>query len=230
MTDQLLRIDRLSYTWPGTTRPVLDLSEFSLGRGEKLFLYGPSGTGKSTLLALIGGLVRADRGNILFDGVDLAKLSGPRRDRFRAEQLGVIFQQFNLLPWLDVRANVALPCRFSRARARRAGNVQAAVERLLEGMDLERSLWTRRADALSVGQQQRVAAARALIGQPALVLADEPTSALDSDRRAQFLALLFAQVEAAGSSLLFVSHDRELAARFDRQLDLAEINRAEVAA
>ncbi|MCC5865041.1 MAG: ABC transporter ATP-binding protein [Wenzhouxiangella sp.] len=230
MTDQLLRIDRLSYTWPGTTRPVLDLSEFSLGRGEKLFLYGPSGTGKSTLLALIGGLVRADRGNILFDGVDLAKLSGPRRDRFRAEQLGVIFQQFNLLPWLDVRANVALPCRFSRARARRAGNVQAAVERLLEGMDLDRSLWTRRADALSVGQQQRVAAARALIGQPALVLADEPTSALDSDRRAQFLALLFAQVEAAGSSLLFVSHDRELAARFDRQLDLAEINRAEVAA
>lgn len=230
MTDQLLRIDQLSFTWPGTTRPVLDLSEFSLGRGEKLFLYGPSGTGKSTLLALIGGLVRADRGSILFDGLDLATLSGPRRDRFRADQLGVIFQQFNLLPWLDVRANVALPCRFSRARARRAGNVQAAVERLLEGMDLDRSLWTRRADALSVGQQQRVAAARALIGQPALVLADEPTSALDSDRRAQFLALLFAQVEAAGSSLLFVSHDRELAAQFDRQLDLADINRAEVAA
>lgn len=230
MIDQLLRIDQLSFTWPGTTRPVLDLSEFSLGRGEKLFLYGPSGTGKSTLLALIGGLVRADRGSILFDGLDLATLSGPRRDRFRADQLGVIFQQFNLLPWLDVRANVALPCRFSRARARRAGNVQAAVERLLEGMDLDRSLWTRRADALSVGQQQRVAAARALIGQPALVLADEPTSALDSDRRAQFLALLFAQVEAAGSSLLFVSHDRELAARFDRQLDLADINRAEVAA
>lgn len=230
MSEPLLSIEQLSFTWPGTTRPVLDLPEFNLGRGEKLFLYGPSGTGKSTLLALIGGLVRADRGRMAFDGVDLTKLSGPRRDRFRAEQLGVIFQQFNLLPWLDVRANVALPCRFSRARARRAGNIQAAVERLLKGMDLDSGLWTRRADALSVGQQQRVAAARALIGQPALVLADEPTSALDSDRRAQFLDLLFAQVEAAASTLLFVSHDRELAARFDRQLDLAEINQAEVAA
>ncbi len=230
MSEPLLSIEQLSFTWPGTSRPVLDLPEFSLGRGEKLFLYGPSGSGKSTLLALIGGLVRPDQGRIVFNGVDLAKLSGPRRDRFRAEQLGVIFQQFNLLPWLDVGANVALPCRFSRARARRAGNIQAAVERLLEGMDLDGSLWTRRADALSVGQQQRVAAARALIGQPALVLADEPTSALDSDRRARFLELLFAQIEAAGSTLLFVSHDRELATRFDRQLDLAEINRAEVAA
>ncbi len=230
MSESLLSIEQLSFTWPGTPRPVLDLPEFSLGRGEKLFLYGPSGSGKSTLLALIGGLVRADRGRMVFDGVDLTKLSGPRRDRFRAEQLGVIFQQFNLLPWLDVRANVALPCRFSRARARRAGNIQAAVERLLKGMDLDPDLWMRRADALSVGQQQRVAAARALIGQPALVLADEPTSALDSDRRAQFLDLLFAQVEAADSTLLFVSHDRELAARFDRQLDLSEINQAEVAA
>ncbi|TVQ40997.1 MAG: ABC transporter ATP-binding protein [Wenzhouxiangella sp.] len=230
MTENLIHVRDLSYTWPGDARPVLVLPELTLARGEKLFLFGPSGSGKSTLLALIGGLIRPGQGVIEFDGIDLGRLSGPRRDRFRAEHLGVIFQQFNLLPWLDVRANVILPCRFSRARAKRAGNMQTEAGRLLQAMDLAPELWNRRADALSVGQQQRVAAARALIGNPALVLADEPTSALDSDRRSRFLELLFAQVEAAGSTLLFVSHDRELAARFDRHLDLGELNRAEVVA
>ena len=230
MSETLLHVQDLTFTWPGDDKPVLVLPELKLDCGEKLFLFGPSGSGKSTLLALIGGLIRPGQGSIRFKDTDLGRLSGPRRDRFRAEHQGVIFQQFNLLPWLDVRANVALPCRFSRARARRAGPVQAAAERLLQGMDLDRSQWSRRADELSVGQQQRVAAARALIGQPALVLADEPTSALDSDRRSQFLDLLFGQAEAAGSSLLFVSHDRELASRFDRQLDLAEINQGGVVA
>ena len=229
MTDLLL-IDTLRYTWPGDSRPVLDIEHMQLGEGEKVFLYGPSGSGKSTLLAAIGGLIRPDSGRLMFRGEDLSALSGARRDRFRAEHLGVIFQQFNLLPWLDVRANVMLPCRFSAARARRAGDVRAAAEQLLQGMDLERSLWARRADQLSVGQQQRVAAARALIGRPALILADEPTSALDSDRRQTFLDLLFAQIEAAESTLLFVSHDRELARRFDRSIDLTTINAGEVKA
>ncbi len=227
---ELLLIEALRYTWPGQSRPVLDIRRLELARGEKVFLFGPSGSGKSTLLAAIGGLIRPDSGRMLFGDQDLAALRGARRDRFRAEHLGVIFQQFNLLPWLDVRANVMLPCRFSRPRARRAGNVRAAAEHLLQAMDLEPGLWNRRADQLSVGQQQRVAAARALIGRPALILADEPTSALDSDRRQSFLDLLFAQVQAADSTLLFVSHDRELAARFDRSLDLTEINAAGVSA
>lgn len=227
---QLFAIQSLRYTWPGATRPVLDIRHLALRAGERVFLYGPSGSGKSTLLAAIGGLIRPDSGQLLFQGQDLAGLRGARRDRFRAEHLGVIFQQFNLLPWLDVRANVMLPCRFSRARAHRAGDVGAAAERLLSGMDLEPGLWNRRADQLSVGQQQRVAAARALIGRPELILADEPTSALDSDRRQSFLDLLFAQVRAAGSTLLFVSHDRELASRFDRSIDLSEINQAGVSA
>ena len=227
---ELLLIRSLRYSWPGVARPVLDIERLVLKAGEKVFLYGPSGSGKSTLLATIGGLIRPDAGQLLFRGEDLRAWRNARRDRFRAEHLGVIFQQFNLLPWLDVRANVMLPCRFSGPRARRAGNVCLAAERLLEAMDLEPGLWTRRADQLSVGQQQRVAAARALIGRPALILADEPTSALDSDRRQSFLDLLFAQVQAAESTLLFVSHDRELAARFDRSLDLSEINRAELSA
>ena len=222
----LLELRSLSFTWPGDSSPVLAIEEFQIFGRERLFLHGPSGSGKSTLLALIGGLVRPDRGDIEFDGTNLTRLSGPRRDRFRADHLGVIFQQFNLLPWLDIRANVLLPCRFSKLREQRAGDLQKTAERLLNAMDLDPSLWSRRADALSVGQQQRVAAARALIGKPELILADEPTSALDTDRRQAFLDLLFEQADAAGSALLFVSHDRELAGRFDRAVDLDDINRA----
>lgn len=230
MSEALLELTEIEFAWPGHDASVLNLPELVIERGEKLFLYGPSGSGKSTLLALIGGLVRAQSGSVSFAGQDLESLSGSRRDRFRAEHLGVIFQQFNLLPWLDVRANVTLPCRFSKARARRAGNIAQAAEKLLDGMDLEAALWNRRADELSVGQQQRVAAARALIGAPDLILADEPTSALDADRRKAFIDLLFAQVEQAGSTLLFVSHDRDLARHFDRQISLPEINRAGVSA
>lgn len=226
----LLDIQNLRFAWPGDARPVLAMESLRLAAGEKVFMFGPSGSGKSTLLALIGGLVGPQAGQIVFQGQDLAQLGGARRDRLRAEHLGVIFQQFNLLPWLDLKANVMLPCRFSRARSARAGDIAEAAEHLLAAMGLERSLWGRRADRISVGQQQRVAAARALIGRPALILADEPTSALDHDRRQDFLDLLFAQIEAAGSTLLFVSHDRDLAARFDRAVDLTELNHAGVAA
>ncbi|RFF26791.1 MULTISPECIES: ABC transporter ATP-binding protein [unclassified Wenzhouxiangella] len=224
--NRVLDIEDLRFTWPGQDEAVLAIERLTIAPGEKLFLHGPSGSGKSTLLAAIGALVVPQAGRIELCGQDLSSLSRGGRDRFRADHLGVIFQQFNLLPWLDVTANVTLPCRFSRARARRAGDVEAAAARLLEGMDLESSLWHRRADQLSVGQQQRVAAARALIGQPDLVLADEPTSSLDADRRDRFLDLLFERIEEAGSALLFVSHDRQLAVRFDRVVDLPEINRA----
>ncbi|MEE4331287.1 MAG: ABC transporter ATP-binding protein [Wenzhouxiangella sp.] len=222
----LLALEAVRFAWPGHASPTIVIDELTMVRGEKLFLFGPSGSGKSTLLGLIGGLIRPQAGQVSLLGQDFSRWSGARRDRFRAEHLGVIFQQFNLLPWLDVHANVALPCRFSRERARRAGPLEGAVARLLRAVDLDESLWRVRADQLSVGQQQRVASARALIGQPALILADEPTSALDADRRQTFIDLLFAQVEEAGSGLLFVSHDRELARRFDRQLNLPDINSA----
>lgn len=218
----LLELNGLFYTWPGSDEAIA-LPDISLNKGEKVFLYGPSGSGKSTLLALIGGLIKPDSGQVVFAGERLDQLKGSKRDRFRADHLGIIFQQFNLLPWLDVRANVALPCQFSKPRAKRCGGVNQAVERLLMGMDLESALWSRRADALSVGQQQRVAAARALIGEPDLILADEPTSALDADRRQVFIDLLFKQTELSGSTLLFVSHEQDLAPRFDRTLSLDSV-------
>jgi len=224
MKDALLDIDRLCFAWPGEPRPVLDRLSLRVYHGERVFLAGSSGSGKSTLLALIGGLVAPDAGTIHFGDADLGDLGRADRDRFRADHLGVIFQQFNLLPWLTGSANVRLGCQFSKPRRTRAGDIDAAVRRLLTAMELPESLFERRAGALSVGQQQRVAAARALIGQPDLVLADEPTSALDADRRDAFVRLLFEQAEAAGSAVLFVSHDRSLARLFDRTLELEQLH------
>ena len=225
MAEPLLQIENLNYAWPADPNPVIVDLSLTVDRGEKVFLAGASGSGKSTLLALIGGLVVADSGRIHIAGQPLNALSRSARDRFRADHLGVIFQQFNLLPWLDVLGNVGLGCQFSACRRQRTGAIKPAAEALLRAMDLDSALWHRRADQLSVGQQH-VAAARALIGQPDLVLADEPTSALDRDRRDAFLSLLFHEAERAGSALLFVSHDHELASRFDRKLELTELNRA----
>jgi len=226
MPQPLLEIEALTFAWPDDPAPVIEDLSLKVERGQRVFLAGASGSGKSTLLALIGGLVTPDSGRIRFAGDDLATLSRARRDRFRADHLGVIFQQFNLLPWLDPVANVLLGCQFSPARRTCAGNPERAARELLAAMGLAEDRWARRADELSVGQQQRVAAARALIGQPDLILADEPTSALDADRRDAFVNLLFDQAERAGSAVLFVSHDRELAAKFDATVELAEIHSA----
>ena len=229
MTQPLIELANLGFAWPGQAQ-LLDIPDFTLARGETLFLKGPSGSGKTTLLGLLGGVQRAQSGHIRLLGQDLAQLSAAARDRFRVDHTGYIFQQFNLLPFLSVRENVELPCRFSRQRAERAqqrhGSIDAAATALLEHLGLRADLLGRRADELSIGQQQRVAAARALIGQTELVIADEPTSALDFDAREAFLQLLFAECRAAGASLLFVSHDQSLAALFDRNVSLSELNRA----
>jgi putative ABC transport system ATP-binding protein len=229
MSQALIELNDLGFAWPGQAE-LLDIPAFTLQRGESLFLKGPSGSGKTTLLGLLGGVQKPGRGSLKLLGQELAQMSSGARDRFRVDHTGYIFQQFNLLPFLSVRENVELPCRFSKNRARRAserhGSVDGAAAQLLEHLGLKAELLERRADSLSIGQQQRVAAARALIGQPELVIADEPTSALDHDAREAFLQLLFAECRAAGASLLFVSHDQSLAPLFDRSVSLAELNRA----
>lgn len=225
----LLELHDLGFAWPGQAE-LLDIPHFALRSGESLFLKGPSGSGKTTLLGLLGGVQKAGRGSIRLLGTELGSLGAGARDRFRVDHTGYIFQQFNLLPFLSVRENVELPCHFSKSRAGRArqrhGSIDQAAATLLEHLGLKPELLERRADALSIGQQQRVAAARALIGQPELVIADEPTSALDADSREAFIRLLFAECREAGSSLLFVSHDQSLAPLFDRSLSLSELNRA----
>jgi putative ABC transport system ATP-binding protein len=148
------------------------------------------------------------------------------RDQHRGAQMGYIFQSFNLIPYLTVRQNVALPCQAHERRRRNivAGTVDDEVERLVRRLGLELYL-DRNVRKLSTGQQQRVAIARAVIGRPSLVIADEPTSSLDSDRRQDFLELLFEVCDEARATLVFVSHDRSLAERFDESIALNEINR-----
>jgi len=221
------------YRWRRGNPVVLDIPEFAVPVGETLFVAGPSGSGKTTLLNLLGGVALPEQGEITVLGERLDAKSASRRDRFRADRIGFVFQQFNLVPYLSVIDNVLLPCRFSARRLanaeNRASNAAKEARRLLTAMDLPvEDLIRRPVTELSVGQQQRVAAARALIGKPDLIIADEPTSSLDEEARRAFLDLLFAEVEAAGQTLVFVSHDGRLAETFDRTVALAEINRAAV--
>ncbi|MEM1105726.1 MAG: ABC transporter ATP-binding protein [Pseudomonadota bacterium] len=232
MAEPFVSVRDIHFTWPGASAPTLAIEQFEIAPAERVFLRGPSGSGKSTLLGLIAGVITPQYGDIKVGGKALSGLSAAKRDQLRAERLGLIFQLFNLVPYLSVIANVALPLRFSPARRGRIdGPVDHEAQRLLAGLGLEDpELLTRRVTDLSVGQQQRVAAARALIGQPDLVIADEPTSALDSDVRDRFIDLLSKETERSRAALLFVSHDTALASHFERSVDLASLNRAPVTA
>ena len=221
----MIALNDLVFRWPRQAKLCIDIPHFALAAGERIFLHGPSGSGKSTLLALLGGVVVPERGEITLLDTALTRLSARARDAFRAEHIGFIFQQFNLLPWLSALDNVLLPCTFSTARKQRSDNAREEAARLLTHLDLAPDLWQKPATELSVGQQQRVAAARALIGRPGLVIADEPTSALDAPRQQLFVDLLLKETAAAGAALLFVSHDARLAVHFDRTVALADINR-----
>lgn len=228
-TEMVLSVSHLHHSYD-VRGSVLDIHDFQLKRGELLFLHGPSGSGKTTLLSLITGILPIQKGHVRLLGNSMEKLSSAQRDKLRAMHMGYIFQVFNLLPFLSVRENILLPVRMNKARAQRIasqGSLEDEAHRLAEKLSIAHLL-DARAGELSVGQQQRVAAARAFIGNPDLIIADEPTSALDSDARESFLETLFGQAREQNSSVLFVSHDRSLMPLFDRTLALAEINRAMV--
>ncbi len=218
-------LQNVQFAWPGH-HPILSIEKLQIQSGERVFLSSPSGTGKSTLLGLIAGILPLQSGALNVLGSDMTSLSARARDRLRARDVGVIFQMFNLLPFLTVIENVTLGCRFSSdRRARLDGTPQAEARRLLGRLGLsDDMLLARRVSALSVGQQQRVAVARALLGAPKLILADEPTSALDAGMRDRFLQLLLEETARADAALLMVSHDAALAEGFDRTLDLETLN------
>jgi putative ABC transport system ATP-binding protein len=207
--------------------PLLSIDEFVVPAGRRVFLYGPSGCGKTTLLGLITGILKPQQGSCIVLDKELTKMSAQARDRHRGAEMGYIFQSFNLIPYLTVRQNVALPCQVHERRRRNiaSSTLTQEVERLVGRLGLDTYL-DRNVKKLSTGQQQRVAIARAMIGKPSLVIADEPTSSLDAGRRQDFLELLFAICDEAQSTLIFVSHDLALMDRFDQQMALSEINRA----
>jgi len=223
MTNSLsIQIDHLHFNWrknaAGTT-PVLQIPQWCVESGSSIFLYGPSGSGKSTLLNIIGGILTPTSGTVTLLDTPLHELNMTQRDRFRAKNMGIIFQQFNLVPYLSVLDNIRLGQQFSGA------NYDISrIHQLCDQLNLSTSLLDQHANQLSTGQQQRVAMIRALYHAPPLIIADEPTSALDADTRDEFIRLLLQESKKNNSTVLFVSHDQQLAKHFDQRVALKEIN------
>ena len=229
MAETILDLKDVCFSWKNSGRELFNLPELLVKQHDHVFLQGPSGSGKSTLLALVGGILVSESGTLKVLGTEIKSLSSSARDSFRVDHIGFIFQLFNLLPYLSIEENVILPLSFSKIRAKRAGRTKIdqvnEAHRLLKALALGEQLAEKSpVTELSVGQQQRVAAARALIGNPELIIADEPTSALDADLCHSFLELLFGECKKAGSTLLFVSHDSTLSDLFSRKISMDEIN------
>jgi putative ABC transport system ATP-binding protein len=201
---------------------MLDIPAWSLEPGEQVFLYGPSGTGKSTFLNLLAGILLPNTGEICVLGKRLNTLSGRQRDKWRAQHIGVVFQQFNLIPYLDAVSNIELAAHFAGTKKTK----HRALE-LLNALGIDQHLHNQAAGLLSIGQQQRVAIARALVNSPELLIVDEPTSALDQQNRDAFMSLLFDQAKLHQTALVFVSHDLALADAFHRVEALADLNQAQ---
>ena len=221
----MIQVQDLIFSYP-KQRPLLKIEDFNISPGERVFMYGPSGSGKTTFLGIVSGLIVPDAGQVRVAGINVYEATKHERDRIRGAHIGYIFQQFNLIPYLSVRQNIELPCFLSDERKQRLEmDLSDKVLELAQHLSIEEVL-NKSVAELSVGQQQRVAAARALIGRPEVIVADEPTSSLDTEHRADFIKLLFKEAELTGAAILFVSHDLSLASFFQRSVSLNEMNQA----
>lgn len=223
----IVSLKDVKFQYPNSERGRLDISNFQIQAGERIFLYGPSGVGKTTFLEILAGVLIPQSGAIQIGGIDWTGFSQSQRDAYRADEIGYIFQSFNLIPYLTVKENISLPLHLSKKRRAKIkpNEEDQQIQYLAQRLGIQ-DLLNYKTIELSVGQQQRVAAARALIGHPQLILADEPTSALDYDHREKFLKLLFDICREQVISLIFVSHDRSLESLFDRVVPLTTLNRA----
>ena len=232
MSQACIQLSNVEFCWSNNQPSLFNIESLTLRKAEKLFIHGPSGCGKTTLLNLISGVLTPSCGEILVLGNNLFSQKQNFRDQFRADHMGIIFQQFNLIPYLSVLENITLPCIFSwRRREMLSIQKRSTIEealRLLAALGLnDKNIIHKNVTELSTGQQQRVAAARALIGSPEIIIADEPTSALDQDAKQGFLELLFEEVQKSNSALLFVSHDLTLSNLFDRSVSLNDFRSME---
>lgn len=222
MVEHAIVVEHLRFAWPQLPDRVLRIPRLIVGKGHHAFVHGASGCGKSTLLSLLAGVLRPQAGRITVVGTSPA--SDVEFSRVRADSIGLVFQQLNLLPYLNVMDNVLLPCRFSAQRRRNAGtHPRREAQRLLHRMGLSEAFWSRSVSHLSVGQQQRVAVARALLGSPAIILADEPTSSLDQENSERLIEVLLEEAQANGATILMASHDLQWASRFVNVLAFEDI-------
>lgn len=209
-----------SYAQPnGETTPILDVPSYQVASGEQAILIGPSGCGKTTLLHVIAGITRADSGTVEIDKVNMTRFSESGRDKIRADKLGYVFQTFNLLPGFSALENVLLGMTFASKKV----STQRAKD-LLDRVGLSHRMGNR-PTALSVGEQQRVAVARALVNRPKVLLADEPTANVDPNNQQQMVELIRDRCEEEDIALIIVTHSMEVASQFDRVDRLDELNR-----
>lgn len=223
MNLETISIDSVRFYWSRNSNFKIFIPKLNISKGEKVLLLGESGSGKTTLLSLICGFLSPVSGDIHINQKQISSLAAGKRDQYRSDNIGIIFQQFNLLPYANVIDNILLPLYFSKKRAANVSNQRKIAINLCNNLRLPQNIEKMKASDLSVGQQQRVAVARALIGNPPLIIADEPTSSLDSDVQNIFLELMFSQIEENNSTLLMVSHDKSLSTYFDRVIDIKDI-------
>jgi putative ABC transport system ATP-binding protein len=214
----VIQIKNLKFNYSKQLKSVLEIPFLEFKQNESVFLFGPSGSGKTTLLEILAGVISSQSGEVDILGKKLHLMTSAEKDFFRSEHIGYIFQQFNLIPYLSVKENIMLPFAFNAKKLN-----QSLFDKVIVALGLA-DLLHQSASQLSVGQQQRVAAARALVIEPEIILADEPTSALDHDHRENFLKILFSLVKEQSSTLIFVSHDRSIQNLFDRHISLSDIN------
>ena len=212
-----LEFKNLKFSYKSSKNSILKIDSFQIMEGEKVFLYGPSGCGKSTLLNLVAGVLKPTEGSIRVLGHDFDRLASSKKDQIRGQKIGYIFQSFNLIPYLSVKENILLPLQMNKKKD------SSGITSILKSLNIE-ELQDSEVINLSIGQQQRVAAARALVGDPHLVIADEPTSSLDKKNTLEFMELLLKKWEEKKFTLLFVSHDETLAKFFEKKVSLEELN------
>ena len=221
-----LSISNLVFSYSASkTEPVLRIKKWELDAGDTVFIQGPSGSGKSTFLNILCGMLPVTQGEVSLFDTRLDQLNSRQRDQFRANNIGYVFQQFNLIHYLDVVDNVRLARQFSNTKT---ANGEQDIEQLLSTLNIDSQHWYKPANNLSIGQQQRVAIARAFINQPKLLIVDEPTSSLDHKNRDDFMSLLMKKVDDTNATLIIVSHDQTLSSYFSRVESIAGINQSEV--
>ena len=222
MTNNLISIKNLKYKIGQNINFSLNIKNFKLNKSDSILIYGESGLGKSTFLNLLSGTISPQKGNIDILGTNISNISSSIKDKIRGDHFGIVFQTFNLLPYVSVKNNILLGKAYSSIKQSKSNNDE--IKELMDKLSLNyEDLINRKAYELSIGQQQRVAVARALIGKPEIILADEPTSALDKSNQKEFINLLFKSIDENEQGLIMVSHEHKLSNKFKKVKNITEI-------
>ena len=222
MSKNLISVENLNYSLGDNTKFSLKINKFILKKSDSFLIYGDSGLGKSTFLNLLSGPLRPQEGAINILGTNIVDSSSAVKDKIRGDHFGIVFQTFNLLPYITVKNNILLGKAYSNRKQLLSSNDEVKI--LMDKLSLNyKDLVDRKAYELSIGQQQRVAVARALIGKPEIIIADEPTSALDQDNQKEFINLLFKSLDENEQGLIMVNHDKKLSNKFKIVKNITEI-------